>query len=494
MKDMFRGLTIARGGVSRSAILVLALFFLTVAYIAWCSMFDQEDLKHCICQHFDEAFECVRLSYHHTNPRIGEFMLYLLGVSRDGIGSYHAQILHYIFVPLSQLGALFLIFRIALPETRLLRHRSAALVLFVALFMLGTKQNFYWHCGNMCWLYPCIAAMLFFVIWEGIFLERFHMGMGKFLLSVPLAVIVGMSNENTSIIALLLFLGCGMRACIRQKRFCVTWQYVVVAVLLLAAAVVFYTAPCRGARAETAGWELSFHNILFNSLLSVSNWIYLALFYWREAVVAGLMLYIARRRGAKLFDGRLACLVMVLALLWCVLLAAPCWGAPRSFTPLDLMLCAVMLRMLHKILNHDGVGARCCVVPLVVQAVLTMTVLVPTMVLAAAQYRVRCQIADYAQAARERGETSLVLHHGDLDTRAVMPRFFHIPGCVVAHDLKPFVPLINISKKDYESGRDFEHRSWHALSGEWYPSSGDDVLNLGVAKRFGLESIFYVSD
>lgn len=241
----------------------------------------------------------------------------------------------------------------------------------------------------------------------------------KFLLSLPLAVVVGMSNENTSLISLLLFLGSGVYACVRQRRICVTWRYVVVMVLLLASALVFYTAPCRAARAATAGWELSFHNILFHSLLNPSNWAYSAIFYWREALVLGLMVYIGRRRGVKLMDRRLAFMILVMLLLWGVLLAAPCWGAPRAYTPLDLMLFAIMARLLYKIVNHKDVGAREVGLILSLRAVLTLTILVPTVVLAVAQYKVRCQIAEHAEAALARGETRLVLRKGGSR---------HIPG------------------------------------------------------------------
>lgn len=471
---------------------VLLAFAIIVATIAWLGIFDTEDLYHCISRRIGESLLYVRYSYEQTNPRLGEFLMFVLGTSSDGTGSYYAQIVHYALVPTFQLFGLLLALRLGAPEAQFLTRKSLPLVLFAILCIMGSNQNFYWQCGNMCWLYPCVLAMLFFVFWEGIFRGDFKVKTWKFLLSVPLAVVVGMSNENTSLVSLLLFLGGGVYACVRERKICISWRYVVIAALLLASALVFYTAPCRAARAATAEWELSFHNILFHSLLNPTNWMYTAIFYWREALVLALMVFIGRRRGVKLMDKRLAIMMLVMLLLWGVLVAAPYWGAPRSFTPLDLMLFAIMARLLYKIVNHEGVGAKEVGLIFSLRAVLTLTILVPMVALAIAQYNVRCQIAKHAEAALARGETRLVLRKGDIETSPVMPRFFHIPGCVVAHDLRPYIPLLGISKDKYESSPDFTHYEWTSLEGSSYPNCGDDVLNRGVAKRFGLESIIYV--
>lgn len=475
-------------------LILISLLLLLFGFIEWCGMFNQEDLCHCVSRSFDESLTYMHMAYTQTNSRLGEMSFYLLAMSPHGDGAYHAQILSSVLTPIFLVAATLLIFRIALPEIGITSNKSLILLIFVSLCLLGSKQGLYWFDGNLSWLYPCVIAMLFFVLWEGMFQGNFRVNTWKFLLSVPMAVVVGMSNENTAIVSLFLFLGCGVYASIRQKSICITWQYMVIAALLLAAAVVFYTAPCRSARAEMAGWELTFHNILFNSLLSPTNWLYTTIFYWRETIIVALMVYFARKRGVKLLDRRMACLLMVLIMLWGVLIAAPCWGAPRSYTPLDLMLFAIMARMFCKIVNHER--AKACDIwgIMAARTLLTLTILVPTVVLALAQYRVRCQIAKHADAALARGETRLVLRKGDLDISPVMPRFFYIPGCIVAHDLQPFVPLIEISKARYESVPDFSHRTVFPYQGKGFSSCGDDVLNRGVAKRFGLESILYVVD
>lgn len=465
--------------------------FLTFGYIVWCGMLNAEDLHHCIGRSLDEGLSYAYMAYSQMNSRLGEISFYVIGSSPQGDGAYYVQLLHYALAPIFLVSVVMLVHRIALPEMPLFSSETWRLLLFIALCMLGSKQDFYWLDGNLSWLYPCTLAMIFFVLWEGIFHGDFKASVWKFLLSMPLAVIVGMSNENTSVVSLLLFTGCGVYAVIKHRRCCVTWQYVVIAVLLLAAAMAFFKAPCRAVRMGAMEWELSFHNILFHSVLEPINWAYTAIFYWREALVLGLMVYIGRRRGVKLMDRRLAFMILIMLLLWGVLLAAPCWGAPRAYTPLDLMLFAIMARLLYMIVNHKEVGAREVGLILSLRAVLTLTILVPTVVLAVAQYKVRCQIEERAEAALVRGETRLVLRKGDLDTSPVMPRFFHIPGCVVAHDLKPYIPLIGISEEKYKNTPDFTHHRGN-MDGLLYPSTGDDVLNRGVAKRFGLESIIYI--
>lgn len=406
------------------------------------------------------------------------------------MSSYYLQYAYYVMNPLFCVAAILFTIRIATGTWKLCRN--SFLFVFVSLCFLGSKQGWFWFVGNMNWLYPCVLAMLFFVMWEGIFKGDFKVKAWKFLLSLPLAVVVGMSNENTSAVSLLLFIGGGVYACLKQRKVCITRKYAVIVVILLISSLLFFMAPAGAARSAATGWELSFHNILFHSLLNPINWAYTAIFYWREAMVLALLAFIGRRRGVKLMDRRLTFMVLVMLLLWGVLLAAPCWGAPRAYTPLDLMLIAIMARLLYKIVNHKEVGAREVGLIFSLRAALTLTVLVPTIMLVIAQYKVRSQIAERAEAALARGETRLVLYDGELDTSPVMPRYFHIPGCVVAHDLKPYVPLIEISKNKYENTQDFTHHEWTTLAGPWYPSCGDDVLNRGVAKRFGLDSILYV--
>lgn len=475
---------------SKTLFLLLSLF-LAFGCVVWCGMLNPEDLHHCIGRSIDEGLSYVFMAYSQMNSRLGEMSFYLIGSSPQGDGAYYVQILHYVLTPIFLVSVILLVHRIALPEVPLFSDASSRSLLFIALCMLGSKQNFYWFDGNLSWLYPCTLAMLFFLLWEGIFHGDFKVSVWKFLLSVPLALVIGMSNENTSIVSLLLFAGCGAYAVIKHKRCCVTWQYVVIAVLLLTAAVCFFRAPCRAVRMGAMEWELTFHNLLFRSLLSPSNWLYTIIFYWREAIVVMLMAYIVRKRGVKLMDRRMACTLMVLVSLWGVLLAAPCWGAPRAYTPLDLMLFAIMARMFCKISNSKGSKASDRGLIMTVRVLLTLTVLVPTVVLALAQYRVRCQIAEKAEAAVARGETGLVLHMEDIDTSAVMPRIFHMPGCIVDHDLKPFVPLISISEEKYKNTSDFTHHRGN-MANLHYPSCGDDVLNRGVAKRFGLETIIYI--
>ncbi|MBQ0160416.1 MAG: hypothetical protein KBT28_07340 [Bacteroidales bacterium] len=469
----------------------VGLAFITFVCISFMNSFDSEDLHHMQAHSFREGAMYAIESFRVWNSRIGELVAYV-AIPHNGIGSLYLQIAYYVVNPLFCICAILLCMRLGTGKRSTNGQSGMMVLLFGALCFLGSKQDWFWFIGNMNWLYPCVAAMLLFVFWEGIFSGDFKVKAWKFLLSLPLAVVGGMSNENTSIISLLLFMGSGVYACMRQRRICVTWQYVVVAVLLLASALVFYTAPCRAARAATAGWELSFLNILFHSLLNPINWAYTAIFYWREAMVLGAMVYIGRRRGVKLMDKRLAFMILVILLLWGVLLAAPCWGAPRAYTPLDLMLIAIMERLLYKIVNHKEVGAREVGLILSLRAVLTLTILVPTVVLAVAQYGVRCQIAKHAEAAFARGETRLVLRKGDLDTSPVMPRFFHIPGCVVPHDLKPQIPLIGIPADKYANSPDFTHHVVFPYQGKEFASCGDDVLNRGVAKRFGLESSIYV--
>ncbi len=469
----------------------LAGALLMFALLTFATSFGWEDLVHTHARSISEALNNAYLSYMGMNARIGEMSTYLLAASSSGEGAYQAQMIFYVVNPLFCLAAVLLTMRLGIGHWLRVEWASVIALIFAVLTFLGGKQEWFWFDGNMSWLYPCVAAMCFFVIWEGCFRGDFKVTGWKFLASLPLAVVVGMSNENTSIVSLLVFLGCGVCSIVRQRRFCITWQYAVVAVVIVISAMLFYLAPGRAVRSEKLAWELTFHNIVFNSLLSPINWLYTAIFYWREAIVLMTLVFVAYRRKVGLLDKRMACLILVLGLLWGVLTAAPSWGAPRSYAPLNLMLLAIMARLMYKIAGHTGMPSKDLLLIVSLRAVLTLTILVPLVVLSMAQYRVRCQLAEHADAAKARGETTLILHRGDLDVSPVMPRYFRIPGAIVAHDLAPSVPLETISEKEYADSPDFRHREWKALKCE-YPSSGDEALNRGVAKRFGLDSIIYL--
>lgn len=472
-------------------VLCIVLFLLFSSAITWGGMLNFEDLIHFQSRTISEALGYARDAYNQTNPRIGEMSMFLIGCSESGTGSFYPQYLHYIFTPLFLLAAALLIYRLAIGQWVRAAWSPCIILSFIMLCLLGAKQNFFWFAGNMCWLYPTVFAMLFFVIWEGIFKGDFRVSHLAFAASIPLALIVAFSNENVSTISFLVFSGTGLYYSIKQKKICFSWQYMATGLVMLIFLYFFCTAPCRAARANQAHWELSFENILFHSLLDPTNWMYTAIFYWREAIVLIFLLWTAARQRTSLRDCRLLVICGTIFLLWSVLIAAPCWGAPRAYTPIDMMIAAVSARLLHLLLKDSRSSPARIMFSLGLRSALTLTLLVPLVVLTQAQYKVRRNLEKLAQDALSAGKTDLVIRKDNLGIKTVMPRFFHIPGCIVPHDLTPHLPLIPISEEDFNNRTDFTHVPLFSYSKD-FKTNGDDVLNRGVAKRFGLNSIIYI--
>lgn len=472
-------------------LLCIVLFWLITSAIAWGGMLCQEDLMHYQSRTLSEALGYAMDAYCQTNPRLGEMSMFLMGCSESGTGSFYPQYMHYILTPLFMLAAVLLIYRLAVGHWVHAAWKPCLILSFIMLCLLGAKQDFYWLAGNMCWLYPTVFTMLFFVIWEGIFKGDFHVSPIAFAASIPLAAIVAFSNENVSIVSFFLFSGGGLYYSIKHKKICFTWQYAAIGILMLILLYFFCTAPCRAARADQAHWELTFENILFHSLLDPANWLYAAIFYWRESIILIFLLWAAARQRTSLRDCRLLAICGAIFLLWGVLIAAPCWGAPRAYTPISMMVAAVMARLLHLLLENSQTISGRLMFSMGLRTALTMTTLVPVVVLTHAQYRVRCNLEKMAEEAVSAGKTELVIRHDDLGIKPAMPRFRHIPGCIVAHDLTPHLPLIPISEKNFNNRTDFTHVPFFPYSKD-FKTNGDDVLNRGVAKRFGLNSIIYI--
>lgn len=472
-------------------ILCLLSFWMIASAITWCGMLDIEDLIHFQSKTLSEALGYVRDMYIQHNPRLGEMSMFLIGYAESGTGSFYPQYLHYFLTPLFLLAAVLLIYRLAIGQWVRADRRACVILSFIMLCLLGSKQDFFWFDGNMSWLYPTVFAMLFFVIWEGIFKGNFHVSRIAFAASIPLAVIVAFSNENVSTTSFLLFSGAGVYYSLRQKKNCFTWQYLAIGVLMLVFLYFFCSAPGRAARADKAHWELSFENILFHSLLEPMNWMYTAIFYWRETIVLAFLLWTAVRQRISLRDCRLLMVGCTIFLLWGILIVAPCWGAPRAYSPIDMMVAAGMARVLHLCLKNSKTSPARIVFTMGLRTALTLTVLVPVAALAYAQYGVRCNLEKMAEEAVSAGKAELVIRHDDLGIKPAMPRFLHIPGCIVAHDLTPHLPLIPISEKKFNNRTDFTHVPFFPYSKD-FKTNGDDVLNRGVAKRFGLNSIICI--
>lgn len=459
--------------------------------ISLCSVFNTEDLYHMQAVTHKEAAHYISLSYCTWNARLGELATYAFGVLTDGEISYYLQNLYYILNPLMCIAAILLAYRVGVGAWPTFNRLSLTTLIFVSLGFIATKQDLFWFIGNMNWLYPSLLAMLYFLLMEKLIQGNPDIAVWKAIAGVPLAFVVGWSNDNTAFAACLTMTGAlaWTAATNRGKTF--PWKAVPALAAMLLGAYFFYTAPAAAARAETTHWSLSFDNLFFHSLLEPINWAYTAIFYWREFLVLSLILFIGKKLHVQLFDKRTIVLIGILFMLWAPLVAAPCWGAPRAYTPLDLMLAAILARLAYKLFADERTTAGYRRILLTARVMAALTIAVPGVALAVAQHNIHSQISHYAKQAQAKGEQVLILRKGDLDTAPAMPRLLHIPGCIMAYNRTPHIPLVTMKREEYHDGMDFHHETSYPYAKD-FKSNGDDVLNKGVAKRYGLEGIIYL--
>ncbi|MGN0810585.1 MAG: DUF6056 family protein [Akkermansia muciniphila] len=483
----------------RTKILIpLVIFLAYVTYMTLCQSLNSEDLHHMVCVNFLEAFEQAKSSYLTRNARIGEMSLYFIGISSNSTGAYFAQIIFYFLNPIFLLLFALLSFRLGTGKWPGGDRNSLLLLTFTCLAILDKKQDFFWLCGNTSWMWPTVLSLLFFYLWEPIFSGVFSVHPAKFFLSLPLTFIAGMSNENTSLVSVLLFCSPYIYYCLKKKKLIYSSQYIITIFLLLAAFTFYSLSPSRGVRAHEMNWTFSITTLL-KSIFDPNCWLYTFFFYWRSILIfIFLLFFILKRRLYTHLTLRTFIILFSLICLWGVLTAAPCWGAPRSFTPLDVTLVLLGTNLLHLILSlpHSSSEGKRRVnlirILIPIQVILSATVIIPRTYLATENLNVRNRIRQLAEQCTSKGERQLVVRKKDLISP---PQLLQIsfPRFIFENNLYPCIPLISISKEDFLRRIDYAHR--HVLHNEkGYSSTGDDVLNHGVAKRFGLESIIYVSD
>ncbi len=347
------------------AVAVCTLLFL--AFCAWMATFLSYGLEDWI--HFDasslkEGFYLASQAYVSYNPRIGEMLMYVQGGVMD-----NPLLLFQFINPLCLCLLVHFCFRLGTGHWAGAKAGDVIALLFCMFSVLSIHSGIYWYASCANWLYPCTAAAGLLIAVERVFRGDFHFSLGRVLWMLPLAVITGMSNNNTSVVVTALICASWPYAMLKQKRWIAPsagcWLLVLV---LLAAFFCYYLAPGNAARMETADWELSLSCWLNKSILFVGNWQYalMCLFcpLFMLAVLLGISLI--SRQGAMLKQPRLLLTGLVCFLLWAVLTLAPVWGMPRAFVPIDIafaclltgMVCRLIFSPARRVWTSRGTGIR----------------------------------------------------------------------------------------------------------------------------------------
>lgn len=458
-------------------ILCAVMLILLATYSFFIPM-NEEGLLHYNCLSLGEAWHNAMLSYFHMNPRIGEMLSYTFG--------HNANLIYIILNTLLSFSAILFIYRLGTGCWPTASVPSFCTLIFIFIAFLGYNSQTDWFLANMSWLYPCSLALAFFYLCENFFKGDLSLSTPKLITAIPLAFITGMSNNNTAIVSWILIILCGLYYCLIKKKAKISWQYSLIVISLTLSCVLFYAAPGNAERAQYANWELSLHNIIVNSLFKSDNWVISSVLLWR-LLLSGLIIFIIKyKTKSQINNTRTAILVFTLSLLWGVLVAAPYWGAPRSFITIELLITCILSQAYFK-LNVSSVART---VILVFHSLIMFTQIIPNIGYLVSSHREWNRIECMAQKAKAQGREYVVIKSSQLDFTPACSRLWVMPGSFFNYHRTPTIPLI-ASNEAQTKHLNHKHK-W--IASTWGLDSGDHIMNPIAARRLGLKAVYYIQD
>ena len=454
------------------------LIFLISAVISYFISLNGEDLLHYNCLNFWESWHVAKCSYLHWNPRIGELLAFFLG--------HNVQTWVFFINTLITFSCILFIYRIGTGKWPGSDIRSAVSLLFCLITVLGFSTGITWFLGNMSWLYPCTLTLILFYLTEPFFKGNFHLSWRKTVLAIPIAFITGMSNNNTAIVAWLIMAGCGAFWSIATKQNKLTPQYAVILATLTISCTLFYMAPGTYERAQKSNWELSFSNLLWNSILAPTNWIFFVIMFWRMILSMGSLVVLQRISHCCISRSRLLIFSISFFCLWGVLLATPLWGAPRSYLPLKIVLACIMVHIFYRYTLQASM--RKIILLFIFHCCVMSTQIIPVCQQLIISQREWKRIVVMAEKAKEQGNDFVIVKANELDFSSGLPHIWKLPASVFNYKITPTIPLIRTSE---EMTQTLNHRHKYIESIRTL-DSGDHIMNPIAAKKLGLKAVFYL--
>ena len=451
---------------------------------------------HCQSHTIKEAFYQASASYHHTNARIGEMLFYFLGMASDGTGSHQAWMVYRVVQPLSMLLMLLLAYRLGTGCWPNNGVASCSTLTVMALTILANRTDIYWYCASVCWLWPSVFCMLYILLLEPSFKGDFRLSWQRWLCLLLLTPFMGMANETLPLItSAALFLPAVYWGIIKKQGF--SGKHLTLFAILLLFAAVFYLAPGPRERALGANWELSFHTILWKSLLS-SMWIHFLYFtYLRPILVFAAIILLFRVKKLPVMNGRMWACVVAFLILWLPLLAAPNWGAPRSYYPLDMVVLTMLASLLSRLLPELKRRGKVLLFGWVVPVYATM--IIPLFALSYVRYALYTDLQEKAAAVKQAGQDTLVVHESELCIPKLIPAIPHVPNSIFQQQVTTKErPFMLIHEKEWAESPSFEriHQEVFPYGGEMHAEIptrfGDEQLNKGFARTLGLKHVIYI--
>ena len=467
------------------SLVVSALLLVFALSLVWAGLMEEglEGLSKLNTVSISEAYELAKSCYSGMNPRIGEFVFFFIDFQHGAYG-----VLMLIVHPLMVLLAVCAVFKLAVGHWPLTHPRKGiaavtVISIFVAVYCIVDSH---WFLGNFNWFYASSIALLFFCLLEDIFRGHFELSLRKTLLLIPMAVVVGMSNENTSIVSFFLYVACGI-CYLRTRGWKIVMKpgYIFVGCVLLLAVLAFYLSPARAVRSEYMHWELTPTFIIKNSILSVHNWLFFLMCFWQYIALYLIMICISRINGAKVCDRRDAVLWLSFTLLLVVLFAAPVWGAPRSFLPLQLVFVVIIARLLYRNLSEVKMSKGKLLWLGCSFLVICAFTAIPRTYCLWGGYQNWTIIKTAVAEAKLRGEQHVVVRLADFNRAPLMEKC-PIPNFLFNYRCRPQIPLNVIDTKQAVCV-DAEHLP---NVDPWRTQEHHDVhLNKPVARRLGAKTI-----
>ena len=464
-----------------SSITVVYINLLVIlALISYYIPLNAEGLAHYNCHSTAEAWNTAILSYMHMNPRIGEMACYFLG--------HQAEVCLSVIHTILSFAAIILIYRLGIGDWPKSSAKSILTLLFIFFTFIGFNTHTYWFLGNMSWLYPCTVALALLYITEPFFKGHFRISSIHTLLAIPFSFITGMSNNNTPIVVWSLLAACGIYYFLIKKQARPSWQYAIILITLSTSCALYYLAPGNYERAQQANWELSFHNILFNSLLAPNNWILIVVLLWRLGVSSLILYFLKIKTNSRISKARIGILSISLVMLWSVLITAPHWGAPRAFLPLELAITCIMAHLFFSVSKNLNLAKAWSL--LLFHCAIMATLILPSIGKLISSQREWDRIVSLAEKAKQNNQNFVVIKRSQLDFTPTFPRLFGLPGSFFNYRVSPTIQLIPC-REDQTLHTNHQHK-W--IESTWVSDSGDHIMNPIAAKKLGLKAVYYLAD
>lgn len=464
-------------------ILICVIYLALAAVYSGFLPLNSEDWMHFSDFTLNESWAQALASYMTWNARIGEMASYFVGA--------HALTVFHVVNPLVLLIAVSAGFKLATGKW-LSRRGGDLAVLTVMIFGISALHSgVSWFIGNLNWLYPTSLALLFFALYDALLQGQTSLSLPRFVIMLPLAFVIGMSNENTSVTSLL-FLLLGGYVSVRNYRTRPGWHYLILLLVMLAGVALFFLAPAAHHRAEISGWELNWETLIEESLLSPSNWIYTLLCYWRILAVAILLFCLCWMGHARPWSRRATLLFSAILISQGVLIVAPYWGAPRAYCLPEMLSVTLLATLFHQALKQ-GLSLRLGALFVLGQALVFGTQLVGLILYARAQYGVTEQLRVLSEASRASGAQNVLIEGSSLDLGPVGHQPSWLPRNVMKTEISPVLPLSHVKRDDLsKSCTDVQGDFLYGALDE-FRNSGRRLLNIPMAKSLGLDSLIVIS-